>query len=337
MGCVVRDRARRSAPGARHRALPPCAAASPHAHHHGSRLPRRSRVSAGRKPQELWCCRRPTSADSGTCSSACTRICFTIVRETLVPMPLEGPSCRSFPSSAPANDPADTPHDRSRRRGSRAARSGACRTAAVIIADDRIAAIESRIDRHASGRDPRRFARLSSSCPGFIDVHVHGVEGHDVLDGPGAVAEVASRLPRYGVTAFCPTSVACAPSTLRQLLARSMRARQPAGGGRGRMSCRRISKATSSIPNSRAPSRSRACARAQGLRRWQGSDAGPARFHRRDILASHRGASRVGAHRHAWRPRLNAGWTLVRAARRGGPPRLDWPHRRDLRTGARGH
>ncbi|MDQ3168874.1 MAG: N-acetylglucosamine-6-phosphate deacetylase [Acidobacteriota bacterium] len=50
--------------------------------------------------------------------------------------------------------------------------------------------------------------------PGFVDVHVHGVEGHDVLDGPGAVRAVAERLPRWGVTAFCPTTVACSPDAL---------------------------------------------------------------------------------------------------------------------------
>ena len=55
--------------------------------------------------------------------------------------------------------------------------------------------------------------------PGFIDVHVHGVEGVDVLDGPAAVADVAARLPKFGVTAFCPTSVACAPERLRAFLA----------------------------------------------------------------------------------------------------------------------
>ena len=53
--------------------------------------------------------------------------------------------------------------------------------------------------------------------PGFVDVHVHGVEGHDVLDGPGAVRAVAERLPRWGVTAFCPTTVACSPSALAGL------------------------------------------------------------------------------------------------------------------------
>jgi hypothetical protein len=54
--------------------------------------------------------------------------------------------------------------------------------------------------------------------PGFVDVHVHGAMGVDVLDGPGAVAAVAAVLPRWGVTAFCPTTVACAPAALEAVL-----------------------------------------------------------------------------------------------------------------------
>jgi len=54
--------------------------------------------------------------------------------------------------------------------------------------------------------------------PGFIDVHVHGVEGQDTLTTANAVAEIARRLPRYGVTGFCPTTVACGPVELRNLL-----------------------------------------------------------------------------------------------------------------------
>ncbi len=54
--------------------------------------------------------------------------------------------------------------------------------------------------------------------PGFIDVHVHGILGLDSLDGPHAVSSIAAALPRYGVTAFCPTSVACSPSVLRRFL-----------------------------------------------------------------------------------------------------------------------
>src|SRR5688572_13750031 len=54
--------------------------------------------------------------------------------------------------------------------------------------------------------------------PGFIDVHVHGVFGADALDGPGAVAAIANRLPRWGVTAFCPTTTACSPMALDTVL-----------------------------------------------------------------------------------------------------------------------
>jgi N-acetylglucosamine-6-phosphate deacetylase len=54
--------------------------------------------------------------------------------------------------------------------------------------------------------------------PGFIDVHVHGVEGVDVLDAGDAIARIAARLPPYGVTAFCPTTVACGPGELRRAL-----------------------------------------------------------------------------------------------------------------------
>jgi len=62
--------------------------------------------------------------------------------------------------------------------------------------------------------------------PGFIDVHVHGVDGIDALgDGAEPVALIADRLPRYGVTAFCPTTVACAPGPLRGVLDQVRRAR----------------------------------------------------------------------------------------------------------------
>ena len=62
--------------------------------------------------------------------------------------------------------------------------------------------------------------------PGFVDVHVHGVLGVDVLDHPAGVAGVAATLPRYGVTAFCPTSIACNPNTLESFLISVGAARQ---------------------------------------------------------------------------------------------------------------
>jgi N-acetylglucosamine-6-phosphate deacetylase len=70
--------------------------------------------------------------------------------------------------------------------------------------------------------------------PGFIDVHVHGVEGSDTLEGGTAIATIAERMPRFGVTAFCPTSIACDPPTLRRMLTgvRTARTTRPPGGAR---------------------------------------------------------------------------------------------------------
>lgn len=68
----------------------------------------------------------------------------------------------------------------------------------------------------------------ASDCyvvPGFIDVHVHGVEGIDTLDDGDPVAQIAGRVPRYGVTAFCPTTVACPPRELRAVLGQVASAR----------------------------------------------------------------------------------------------------------------
>jgi N-acetylglucosamine-6-phosphate deacetylase len=71
--------------------------------------------------------------------------------------------------------------------------------------------------------------------PGFIDLHVHGVSGVDTLDGGEAISSIAQRLPRYGVTAFCPTTVACAPGPLAAVLEQVRQARQVARGGSARV------------------------------------------------------------------------------------------------------
>lgn len=70
--------------------------------------------------------------------------------------------------------------------------------------------------------------------PGFVDLHVHGVDGVDALDSEEAVSAIAGRLPAYGVTAFCPTSVACPPATLARMLAgvRAARATPSPGAAR---------------------------------------------------------------------------------------------------------
>ena len=108
--------------------------------------------------------------------------------------------------------------------------------ASVILDAGRIAAVET-----APVAPAGATVVDTSNCfvvPGFIDVHVHGVAGHDTLDGGDAVAHIARALPRYGVTAFCPTTVACGPDDLQVFLdqvsaltaGRPFTGRRPAAG-----------------------------------------------------------------------------------------------------------
>jgi N-acetylglucosamine-6-phosphate deacetylase len=41
--------------------------------------------------------------------------------------------------------------------------------------------------------------------PGYLDLHIHGLRGRLIGDGPEALAAVAQALPAYGVTGFLPT------------------------------------------------------------------------------------------------------------------------------------
>ena len=94
----------------------------------------------------------------------------------------------------------------------------------VVIDDGRIIDIKS---SSATAGSASNFAFHGHYIvPGFIDVHVHGVDGVDTLNGRTAVGDIASRMPRFGVTGFCPTSVACAPTELREVLEQVRRARE---------------------------------------------------------------------------------------------------------------
>jgi len=46
------------------------------------------------------------------------------------------------------------------------------------------------------------------ACPGFLDVHIHGAGGSDVMEGtPGAFAAVTKMVARHGTTSFVATTV----------------------------------------------------------------------------------------------------------------------------------
>ena len=104
----------------------------------------------------------------------------------------------------------------------------------LVVEDDRIVELV-RGPREVGSREARVDLPGHIVVPGFIDVHVHGVAGIDVLDGTGAVAAVAKELPRWGVTAFCPTAVATTPAVLQTFLAEIDAARARPGEGHARV------------------------------------------------------------------------------------------------------
>jgi N-acetylglucosamine-6-phosphate deacetylase len=80
--------------------------------------------------------------------------------------------------------------------------------AVVIIEDDRILSVDPR--SAVSIPTGARQVDLGDNIlvPGFIDVHVHGGAGHDVMEkNSGALAAMERHLAKTGVTSYCPTTV----------------------------------------------------------------------------------------------------------------------------------
>jgi len=103
----------------------------------------------------------------------------------------------------------------------------------LVIEDGRITEIRPEA---AMPHGPSSFAFHGHYIvPGFIDVHVHGVDGTDSQDPGEPIAFIAGQLPKHGVTAFCPTTVACPPGMLRQVLDQVRRAREAPRGRAARV------------------------------------------------------------------------------------------------------
>lgn len=83
----------------------------------------------------------------------------------------------------------------------------------VKIQDDRIV----EIGEHLQGGE-RLCAPGKLLTPGLIDVHIHGLGGHDLSSHPERVLDVAAQLPHYGVTAFLPTCAALPPAQMHRFV-----------------------------------------------------------------------------------------------------------------------
>lgn len=98
----------------------------------------------------------------------------------------------------------------------------------VVIEDRRIAAVGRRDTIHVPPQAREIRAPGMTIVPGFVDVHIHGAGGHDVMEAdPAALHTVARTAARFGTTSLVATTVTAAlDRTCRSLegIARFIRA-----------------------------------------------------------------------------------------------------------------
>jgi N-acetylglucosamine-6-phosphate deacetylase len=81
------------------------------------------------------------------------------------------------------------------------------KTGAVLVEDGLIAAIDP-TQRHFIADKTLTFPANYHLIPGFIDLHTHGANGHDVMDAtPAALAGICQALAAEGTTAFLATTM----------------------------------------------------------------------------------------------------------------------------------
>jgi len=87
--------------------------------------------------------------------------------------------------------------------------------AAILIRDGVIESVSPRgaITLPTGARET--IATDKTATPGFLDVHIHGAGGHDVMEGTGdALKAVASTLAAHGTTSFLATTVTASPDSI---------------------------------------------------------------------------------------------------------------------------
>src|SRR5271166_4914667 len=89
----------------------------------------------------------------------------------------------------------------------------------VLVEQGRILEISDRSSRHVpAGVSELDFGK-NVMAPGYVDLHIHGSAGYDVMDDSAeALPAIEQLLARHGVTSYFPTTVtAPIDTTLRAL------------------------------------------------------------------------------------------------------------------------
>ncbi len=106
---------------------------------------------------------------------------------------------------------------------------------AVIVVDGKkIVSVGPRDHVAIPAGATRREARDLTVAPGFVDVHIHGAGGRDVMEGsPEALATVTQTVARHGTTSLVATTVTASEERTSQAvagIAASMQSRAEASG-----------------------------------------------------------------------------------------------------------
>lgn len=110
--------------------------------------------------------------------------------------------------------------------------------------DHAVILVEDTLIREVGTRDtltiPAGYQELSLGAhvlaPGYVDIHIHGGAGHDVMEAtPAALEQIELHLARTGVTTYVPTTVtASIETTLRALEGLANAIERPSDGLRAR-------------------------------------------------------------------------------------------------------
>ena len=78
----------------------------------------------------------------------------------------------------------------------------------VLVEDGHIAEVSSRETREVPAGARLLDYKDAILAPGFVDIHIHGGAGHDVMEADSsALPAVESLIAKHGVTAYLPTTV----------------------------------------------------------------------------------------------------------------------------------
>ncbi|HEX5421927.1 MAG TPA: N-acetylglucosamine-6-phosphate deacetylase [Candidatus Acidoferrales bacterium] len=80
--------------------------------------------------------------------------------------------------------------------------------AVIVVEDGRVAAIGHRDEVTVPAGAVDYVATGMTVVPGFVDIHIHGAGGHDVMEGNArALDKITSTVARYGTTSIVATTV----------------------------------------------------------------------------------------------------------------------------------